>query len=224
MAYNRTIMLTQYHVQIINEALADCFSPRALSAIITANIRQDRPYGQFGHDEYHVDNNSFEKSNDYIEEQRTLTVSSLKANDVHSAWSAFGRLTHTAQDFYAHTNYVALWLSRFDDGKHLPSGMPPAPHAPHEIDPVDLTLLKHPHLHSGKVYYPLELLYYVRPLRQYVLSRIPRDSHGWMNLDSPEQGFKFDYAMRAAIKRTKIEFDKTTLDFSEERCKLFLDK
>jgi hypothetical protein len=45
-----------------------------------------------------------------------------------------------------------------------------------------------------------------------------------MNLDSPEQGFKFDYAMQAAIKRTKIEFDKTTLGFSEEMCRLFLDK
>ena len=218
MAYNRTIMLTQYHVQILSDALADCFSPRALSAITRANVRQDRPYGQFGHDEYHVDNNSFNKSNAYLEEQRTLTISSLEANDAESAWSAFGRLTHTAQDFYSHTNYITLWLSRFD------GGTPPAAHAPHEIDPIDPNLLNHPDLHSGKVYYPLELLYYVRPLRLFVLSRIPRDSHAWMNLDSPEQGFKFDYAMRAAIQRTKIEFDKTTLDFSEERCKLFLDK
>ncbi len=45
-----------------------------------------------------------------------------------------------------------------------------------------------------------------------------------MNLDSPEQGFKFDYAMQAAIKRTKIEFEKTTSDFSDEMCRLFLDK
>jgi hypothetical protein len=44
-----------------------------------------------------------------------------------------------------------------------------------------------------------------------------------MNLDTPEQGFKFDYAMQAAIKRTVIEFDKTTAGFSEETCRLFLD-
>jgi len=44
-----------------------------------------------------------------------------------------------------------------------------------------------------------------------------------MNLDSPEQGFKFDYAMQAAIKRTVIEFEKTTEGFSEEMCRLFLD-
>jgi hypothetical protein len=28
-----------------------------------------------------------------------------------------------------------------------------------------------------------------------------------MNLDSPEQGYKFDYARAAAIKRTQHEFD-----------------
>ncbi|MCI0607688.1 MAG: hypothetical protein L0Z71_01325 [Anaerolineae bacterium] len=208
-------MLTQYHVQIISDALADCFSPRALSAIATANNHQDRLSGQFGHNEYHVDNNAFKQSYDYIEEQRTLTVASLKANDAESAWFAFGRLTHTAHDFYAHSNYIDLWLSRFDGA---------TPSAPTEIDPVDSTLLNHPNLHSGKVYYPLELFYFIKPLRRFVLSYIPRDSHAWMNLDSPEQGFKFDYAMQAAIKRTKIEFDKTTLGFSEEMCRLFLDK
>ena len=215
MAYNQTIMLTKYHVQILSEALAECFSPPALSAIAKANNHQDRLSGQFGHDEFHVDNDSFKQSIDYIEEQRALTIASLKANDARSAWSAFGRLTHTAHDFYAHSNYITLWLSRFD-------GNPPP--APSEIDPVDPTLLNSPDLHSGKVYYPWDLLYYIRPLRPFVLSRIPRDSHSWMNLDSPDQGFKFDYAMQAAIKRTKIEVDKTTLGFSEEMCRLFLGK
>ncbi|HVF26509.1 MAG TPA: hypothetical protein VNA23_11500 [Anaerolineales bacterium] len=45
-----------------------------------------------------------------------------------------------------------------------------------------------------------------------------------MNLDFPEQEFKFAYAMQAALKRTKIEFDKMTLGFSEEMCRLFLDR
>ena len=208
-------MLTRYHNKIISEALGDCFSPRALSAIIKANRRQDNPSGQFGHDEYHVDNNSFDQSNAYIEEQRAVTIAALNSNDAKSAWSAFGRLTHTAQDFYAHSNYVTLWLSHFN-GNANP--------APNEIDPIDPTLLDSPDLHSGKVYYPLELFYFIKPLRRFVLSRIPRDSHAWMNLDSPEQGFKFDYAVQAAIKRTKIEFDKTTLGFSDEMLRLFLDR
>lgn len=218
-------MLTQYHREILSEALADCFSPRALLAITKANNYQDWVSGQFGHDEYHVDNNSFKQSNDYMEEQRALTISSLKENDAKSAWSAFGRLTHTAQDFYAHSNYIDLWLSRFDNSprsKAERGGNPPS--APHEVDPIDPTLLNHTDIQSGKLYYPFELFYYVKPLRRFVLSRIPRDSHAWMNLDSPEQGFKFDYAIQAAVKRTKIEFDKTTLGFSEEMCRVFLDK
>jgi len=144
-----------------------------------------------------------------------LIVSSLKANHATSAWAAFGRLTHTAQDFYAHSNYIALWLSRLN-GK--------TPLAPSEVDPVDLTLLNSPDLRSSRMYYPLDIFYFIRPFRSYALSRIPRDSHAWMNLDSPEQGFKFDYAMQAAIKRTRIEFDKTTLGFSDEMCRLFLDR
>ena len=225
MAYNQTIMLTRYHIDMLSAALADCFSPRALSAISKANVNQDRLSGLFGHDEFHFDNNAFEKSYAYIEEQRALIVSFLRTNHATSAWFAFGRLTHTAQDFYAHSNYITLWLSRFDNsprskaerGGHTPP-------APPEVDPVDLTLLNSPDLRSSRMYYPLDVLYFILPLRPYVLSRIPRDSHAWMNLDFPEQGFKFDYAMQAAIKRTKIEFDKTTLGFSEEICRLFLDR
>ena len=215
MAYNQTIMLTRYHIAILSAALADCFSPRALSAIFKANVKQDRLSGLFGHDEFHFDNNAFARSYAYIEEQRALIVSSLKTDNATSAWSAFGKLTHTAQEFYAHSNYITLWLSRFDGE---------TPPAPPEVDPVDLTLLNSPDLRSSRMYYPLDVLYFIRPLRPYVLSRIPRDSHAWMNLDFPEQGFKFDYAMQAAIKRTVIEFDKTTLGFSEEMCRLFLDK
>ena len=208
-------MLTQYHIEIMLESLGDRFSPRAISEIIYANARQDRLSGQIGHDEYHFDNNAFEKTYAYIEEQRALTISSLNNNDALSAWSAFGRLTHSKQDFYAHSNYITLWLARFDK-QALPASS--------EVDPVDLTLLNSPDLRSGKVYYPFELLYYIRKTRNFALRFLPKDSHAWMNLDSPEQGFKFDYAMQAAIKRTVIEYEKTTADFSEEMCKLFLDK
>jgi hypothetical protein len=108
-----------------------------------------------------------------------------------------------------------MWVDRFD-GQTLPP--------PPEVDPMDPSLIDSPDLHSGKVYYPLELLYFIRKTRAFSLRHLPHDSHAWMNLDSPEQGFKFDYAMQAAIKRTVIEFEKTTEEFSEEMCKLFLDK
>ena len=208
-------MLTQYHIEIMLHALGERFSPRAMSAITYANVNQDRLSGQFGHDEFHFDNNAFEKAYAYIEEQRALTVSALQKNDALSAWSAFGRMTHTLQDFYAHSNYITLWLNRF-------AGQTPPPSS--EVDPVDLTLIQSPDLHSGKVYYPFELLYFIRKTRAFSLRYLPKDSHAWMNLDTPEQGFKFDYAMQAAIKRTVIEYEKTTLGFSDDMCKLFLDK
>ena len=209
-------MLTQYHIEIMFHAIGDRFSPRALGAITYANIQQDSLSGQFGHDEFHFDNNAFEKSYAYIEEQRALTVSSLQKADADSAWAAFGRFLHTAQDFYAHSNYVTLWISHFDQRQALPAST--------EIDALDPSLIQSPDLRSGKTYYPFELLYFWRPTRTFTLSWLPHDSHAWMNLDSPEQGFKFDYAMQAAIKRTVIEYEKTTIEFSDEMCGLFLDK
>ena len=194
------------------ESLGTRFSSRAMSTLIYANANQDRLSGQFGHDEYHFDNNAFEKTYAYIEEQRALTVSVLQKNDALSAWYAFGRMTHTLQDFYAHSNYITLWLNRF-------AGQTPPPSS--EVDPVDLTLIQHPDLRSGKVYYPFELLYFMRKTRKFSLRFLPKNSHAWMNLDSPEQGFKFDYAMQAAIKRTVIEYDKTISDFSQEMRRLF---
>ena len=207
-------MLTQYHIEIMLTSLGGRFSPLAMSVIIQANVGQDRLAGQVGHDEFHFDNNAFEKTYAYIEEQRDLVVSSLKSGDANSAWQAFGRFLHSAQDFYAHSNYITLWVSLFD-GKPLPP--------PPEVDPMDPSLIHSPDLRSGKIYLPLDALYFIKRLRPLILRLIPRDSHAWMNLDTPEQGFKFDYAMHAAIKRTVIEFEKTTEGFSEEMCRLFLD-
>jgi hypothetical protein len=85
-------------------------------------------------------------------------------------------------------------------------------------------IINSPDLRSGKVYLPIEALYLFKSMRPFVKSILPYDSHAWMNLDSPEQGFKFDYAMQAAIKQTVIEFEKTTNGFSEEMIQLFLDK
>jgi len=208
-------MLTQYHIEIMLDALGARFSPRAISAIINANIYQDRISGQFGHDEFHFDNNAFDKSYAYIEEQRVLAISAMQTSDVRAAHAAFGRMTHTLQDFYAHSNYITLWLDRYD-GQTIP--------APPKIDPLDPDILQSPDLRSGKTYYPFEFLYFVPGTRRFSLRILPKDSHAWMNLDSPEQGFKFDYAIQAAIKRTVIEFEKTTGKFTDVMCRLFCEK
>jgi hypothetical protein len=190
-------MLVPIHEEMTREALGSRFSPRALEIIIAANRKQDALPGQIGHDEYHFDNNAIDKGFRYIIEQRGFVFSSLLSPGVLSAWIAFGRLTHTAQDFYAHTNYVSLWLDQFE-------GAQPAPP---EIDPVQKSLTQSPSLHSGKIYFPMDALYFVPFLREFSLSFLPHNSHGKMNLDSPKQGPRFAYARAAAVKRTVYEFE-----------------
>ena len=190
-------MLKHIHVEITREALSGRFSPRALAIISAANHRQDALRRQIGHNEYHFDNNAMEASYRYINEQRGFVLASLLLPNSSSAWPAFGRLIHTAQDFYAHTNYVSLWLSRYRDS---------APPPPSEIDPVEKSLIHSPDLHSGKLYYPLGILYFIPILRKLVMPIMPRDSHAWMNLDSPEHNPQFEYARVAAVKRTQHEF------------------
>ena len=207
-------MLKAYHIEMLHLALDGVFSPGALGTIIAANVYQDRPRGQIGHDEYHFDNNAFDKSYAYMEEQRALTISSLMADRASAAWSAFGRLTHTAHDFYAHSNYIDLWRESHQGGR-LP--------APVEVDPVDLQLINSPALRSGKVYLR-ELLTLIPLLGPFLKPFLPRDAHGWMNLDSPERGPNFKYAFQAAVKRTTIEFEKTTRDMPAELFRLFLDQ
>jgi hypothetical protein len=208
-------MLAKYHISITRKALSAHFSPCALDAILAANLGQDGLLtGQIGHDEYHFDNNAFEESYAFIEGQRQLTRASLRDEDIPTAWAAFGRLTHTAQDFYAHSNYVALWLSQHD-------GSSPPP--PSEIAPLMDDLLHSPELHSGKLYYPLEVFFFIPVLKHLVMPLLPRDSHAWMNLDSPKCGMRFAYALEAATKRTKHEFDQTVAGLSFGKVALFTD-
>ena len=112
-------MLVPHHIEITRQAIGADVSPRALEVILRANLRQDGLRYQLGHDHFHFDNNQFEKSYAYIEEQRALVRASLERGDAQSAWQAFGRMIHTVQDFYAHSDYIPRWLSRFD-GRRLP--------------------------------------------------------------------------------------------------------
>src|SRR5574338_277928 len=106
-------MISKYHIEMTTNTLASHFSERALEVIIAANIKQDSLRNQFGHDEIHYDNNAIETGDRYINEQRGLVIAALLSSGILGAWAAFGRMLHTAQDFYAHTNYITLWLDQF---------------------------------------------------------------------------------------------------------------
>lgn len=204
-------MYGRYHREITYKALRNCFSSLALETIVKANLGQDGLRGQIGHPEYHFDNCKFTEGRDYIRVQREVIFNSLKGiklnnlngftEDIHVAWNAFGRLIHAAQDFYAHSNYVALWLARerlraSDKDQKIPV---------EKIDPLDPDLLYSSGLSSGLTYFPWDYLGIIPPLEPLARYFAPLDSHTYMNLDSPERGPKFAYAYVAALKRTQYE-------------------
>lgn len=193
-----------YHRQILARALGARVSPRALKAIYRANVWQDRPSALIGHPEFHFDENAFAESLAYVEECRALAAG---AESPAEAWAAFGRLSHTVQDFYAHSNYVALWMEQFN-------GRTPPVEA---MDGLDPALLKHPRLMTCCLYLPLEALSLIPDLRPVLKRFLPKDSHTWMNLDNPGTGPLFPFAMEAAIQRTAAEFDRTLALMGEER-------
>lgn len=208
-------MISQYHIEMTRSALTPHFSDRALEIIIAANIKQDALRNQIGHDEIHYDNNAIEKGDRYINEQRGHILATLLSPGVLGAWVAFGRMLHTAQDYYAHTNYVTLWLDQFKDA---------APPPPSEIEPLKRDLVRGSDIRSGKVYFPMDVVYMIEPLRPFALKLLPKDSHGWMNLDEPSRGPKFDYAISAATKRTVHEFELLQKLLTPEMFAKFTDK
>ena len=207
-------MLVPIHEEMTREALAPHFSARALEIIIAANRKQDSLRNQIGHDEIHFDHNAIDKGYRYINEQRGYVLATLMGQGILSAWIAFGRLLHTAQDFYSHTNYISIWLAQHE-------GTPPPPL---EIDPVQKDILRSPSLHSGKIYFPMDALYFVPFLREFSLKLLPNDSHGKMNLDSPQQGANFDYARAAAVKRTQHELSILQKLLTPDMFTRFVDK
>ncbi len=209
-------MHASYHVQLTTHALGSRLSPRALKAVIAGNLGQDGLRGQFGHPEFHFDDSQFVKGQAYVEAQREIVLLTLKnlldassegspqgqAHACRPAWSAFGRLTHAVQDFYAHSNYAALWLESKSAGQGAVLN-------PNEIEPLEPSLLNSLRLHSGRTYYPLDALAFIPALAPLVKPFLPRDSHTWMNLDHPGQGPLFPFALSAALKRTIAEYERT---------------
>jgi hypothetical protein len=203
-----------YHLEICERALADQFSTRALDVIIKANIRQDKIRYQFKHPHFHFDSNAFMASFNYIEEQRQIV---LEINDsfdrLQASWQAFGRLTHVVQDFYAHSNYIQLWLNSFSNQEKP---------AHHLVDAMDIEILQDPNLRSGNVYF-LDWLAFIPGFYTIAHYLSPTDSHTHMNLDHPNRGKQFSYAIEAAVKRTVYEYNQTAALLRSDRLSLFKD-
>ncbi|MCX7755062.1 MAG: hypothetical protein N2117_07425 [Anaerolineales bacterium] len=189
-------MKEKYHRAITEEVLRPFFAPAALEEIIRANVGQDALRYQFGHDHFHYDNSAFRAGDAYLAEQRRQVIETLQqTGPVSVARAAFGRLTHSAQDFYAHSNYITLWRERNPDA------------APEQIDPLLPEILADARLVSGRIYAPLEYFSFFSLFAPLVLPLLPRDSHAWMNKDDPARpGFQEAYV--AARKRTRLELEE----------------
>lgn len=185
-------MITKYHINITREVFQKVFSNDALNEIIRANIKQDRIIYQFGHNHYHFDGNAFVEGFGYIAKQKELIYKNINLGNYSEARTALGRLSHTWQDFYSHSNYVQLWLERFGINSSK------------IIDPDSLEIMNHNSLRSGKNYGLCEFIALLPVIGQIITPLMPEDSHAKMNLDSPRSGPLFDYVYVAAKKRTQM--------------------
>ena len=212
-------MDSKYHIQLLTETLAPYFSPHGLGEIIAANLGQDALRYQLGaYPEYHFDNNQLARSWAYVEAEHAHIGALVGQGDAAAQRAAFGRLTHSVHDFYAHSNYVDLWLAAH-------GGL--ANTTPEQIDGILPHLLHHPDLVTGSFLLWFDTLYYLPGVRHLLRSLYLRPgSHEAMNLDSPGQGPKFAYAMVAAQQRTRYEYERAiatlTARGGADAVKLFL--
>jgi hypothetical protein len=202
-------MELHYHRLMTEEALGAFFSAPALQEVVAGNFSQDSLWNLVGKDHLHYDGSAFAAGDAYLAEEREKVFASLKAASPAPARAALGRLLHTAQDFYAHSNYVTLWREQF----------PSAP--PTQIEPLLPALLHSPRLVSGRVYWG-EVFAFIPALKPLTRRLLPRDSHAWMNKDDPTRP-DFDYALAAASARTRAEWEQIRLRLSETERNLLTD-
>ncbi len=206
-------MLAQYHTAVLAETLGPLLSARALKAIISANLRQDSLRYQINTPHIHFDNCAFAEGRAYIEQQHALIAA---ASEALAMWAAFGRLSHVAQDFYSHSNYVDLWLDAHGGLGHT---------RPEGINGLDPGLLASPALRSGYFVVWRDLIHYIPLLNRFAKKHlIAPDSHEAMNLDDPGRGPRFDYSIVAAKQRTVAEYRRVLQTLPPERAALFNDR
>lgn len=189
-------MKTKFHIEITQNVLKKYFSQDAIKKIIRANIRQDRINYQFSHDFIHFDGSAFAEGFEYISGQMDSVYTAIVDGKVERAWASLGRILHSWQDFYSHSNYVDLWMKKTGFNE------------PNKVNPNDQDLINSPTLRSGKNYGITEFLAMIPILSILIKPLMPADSHAVMNLDSPKSGPLFKYAYCAAKLRTEVVIEE----------------
>lgn len=201
-------MLSRYHIEITKRSLGAFFTFSSLRDITHANVAQDSIASLFGVEaRRHVCDCTVGESLAYIAEEHALIVELSQQPGTESKQrAALGRLLHTAQDFYAHTNYVAIWAATQGQDV-LQKGLDALGVDGLGTNAIDPTLFSHPALQIAEWVSWREPLYYIPGLGA-LLRRfwLPTSSHEAINLDSPKQGVYFYLAMAIARQRTLKEY------------------
>jgi hypothetical protein len=206
-------MQSRYHIEMTRNSLGSFFAERTLLQIARANVGQDSLSSFLGQESRrHVCNCTVAESLAYIEEEHAQ-IAQLADNGgnrnggavVYRQRAALGRLLHTVQDFYAHTNYVALWVAEHARRRSVDAALVELFHH----DGMDAAILENSSLQVAQWSTWREPFYYVpilgRVMRQWSL---PASSHEAIHLDSPRRGVYFYLAVALARKRTVAEYGR----------------
>jgi hypothetical protein len=96
------------HSQLTTEAARGVLSESQLRIVITYNLAQDLRQWE---SEVHFDNCAFAEGAQHIRDE-WAKIERLSDRLSDEGLTAFGRLLHTAQDFYAHSNWIELHLDQ----------------------------------------------------------------------------------------------------------------
>lgn len=206
-------MLLQYHIAVLTETIGAHFSAEALQQVIHANHEQDSLFNLLTKPHIHFDNCLFAEASAYVEEQHALIG---HGDNPLIMRAAFGRLSHTVQDFYSHSNYVNLWLNERGGLEHT---------RPDDMDGLDPALLASPALRSGYFHFWRDSIYYLPLAKGWAKKHLLfSDSHEAMHLDDPSRGPKFPYSIVAAKQRTLAEYQRAVNALDAERATPFHGK
>jgi hypothetical protein len=87
---------------------------------------------------------------------------------------------------------------------------------------MDMDIMRNSQLQSGNVYF-LDWLAFIPGFYAITHYLTPADSHTHMNLDHPNRGMQFSYAMEAAVKRTVYEYHQIATLLGSKKLSLFKD-
>lgn len=189
-------MNEEYHRQVTAEALGDQLNHEELEIVIQANVGQDRVWNWLTTPERHYDGRFVAKAEVYMAEERAHAIEAFRSGNRVAALQAMGRLLHTRQDFYSHSNWMKYCADNVDTWDEMDPAICP--------DPLAIA-----GIYGARAPFLIHALYLV-PVLGSLIKRVylPADFHEAMHLDDPSRGPLFAPSLVAARKHTRLEWDR----------------